>query len=408
MVTDLNEKPMPTAVVILASTTYRATEFIKAAEGLGIDLVVASDVPPPFDMGDRYLQIDCTDPNAAAEAIVALGDTVPIDGVLAADDSGVVVAAMASKKLGLRGNLPEAAAATRNKASQRRLLTAAELSQPKFALVPPRTEPRNLETELRFPIVLKPLDRTAGQGVIRVDQPDELSGRLAEVRRIVGTSATLLAEEFVDGIEVALEGIVANGNLRTLTIFDKPAASRGPAFPETILVSPTTMSAGQQEEVTRSASAALRALGIEHGPVHVEMIVHGERVTVIEVAARSIGGLCSHALSFGLTGTTLEALILRNALGLDKPELRRERAASGVLMIPIPGSGVFQGVDNLDDIREIDRVTGIEISIRPGTKVEPPPIGDRYLGFVFAKGPSVGSVTAALVKARDLVKVTIS
>jgi hypothetical protein len=121
----------------------------------------------------------------------------------------------------------------------------------------------------------------------------------------------------------------------------------------------------------------LAALGIGHGPVHVEMKVEDDQARVIEVAARSIGGLCSRSLNFGLLGTTLETLILRNAIGLEKPELRREPTASGVLMIPIPRSGRFVSVEGLDQVRDLDHVTGVDITATPGSQVEPPPVGDR-------------------------------
>src|SRR5262245_16268232 len=95
------EKALPTAVVVLPSTTYRAGDFVEAARGLGVDLGVASEEPPPFDMGDRYLQIDCADPEGAARAILEAGDRIPIDGVIAADDGGVEVAAITGQALGL-------------------------------------------------------------------------------------------------------------------------------------------------------------------------------------------------------------------------------------------------------------------------------------------------------------------
>lgn len=399
---------MPTAVVILPSTTYRATDFVKAAESLGVDLIVASENPPPLDMGDRYLQIDCSDPDGASEAIIALGDRMEIDGVVAADDAGVVVAALASEKLGLLGNGPEPAAATRDKGAQRNLLGIAEISQPRFSELSPNTPPADAVIGLTFPVVIKPLDRSAGQGVIRADNIEELEVRTKEVRGIVGADAPLLIEEFISGDEIALEGIVTGGELTTLAIFDKPGASEGPVFQEAILVTPSRLSPDRQAESERVASSALRAIGIEHGPVHVEMKVDQDRVSIIEVAARSIGGLCSQSLNFGLMGTSLETLILRNTLGLDKPELKREPIATGVLMIPIPRGGVFGQVSNIDALREIPGVTGIDITVTPGNRIDPPPVGDRYLGFVFARADSPEEVTKSLISARDLVEVEIS
>jgi biotin carboxylase len=395
---------MPTAVVLLPSTTYRAPDFLRAAEGLGIDLVVASENPPPLDMGDRYLQVDCSDPTSAAEAIVALGDQVPIDGVVAADDAGVVAAAIAGQKLGVRANDPDAAAATRDKGLQRALLAAAEAPQPSFTLLPPSEDGRGAAELVGYPLVIKPLDRSAGQGVVRVDDPAGLGPALARVRSIVGGSEDLLVEEFVNGEEVAL---VRDGELTPLAIFDKPGAADGPYFPETILVTPSTLPEAAQAECRRVAAAALTAIGIGHGPVHVEMKVDGDKVRVIEVAARSIGGLCSRSLNFGLLGTTLETLILRNAIGLEKPELRREGSASGVLMIPIPRPGRFVSIDGLDRVRSLEHISAIDITTTAGSRVEPPPEGDRYLGFIFARGPERGAVEASLRQAMEMVEVVI-
>ncbi|MDX1468550.1 MAG: ATP-grasp domain-containing protein [Acidimicrobiia bacterium] len=399
---------MPRAAVVLPSTTYRAGDFVSAATSLGVDLVVVSEQPAPFDMGDGYLQIDCSDTEAAAEAIVALGDEVPLDGVVAADDSGVVVAALAGRKLGLHANDPEAAAATRDKLAMRRLLAGSEVPQPRYAAVTAESDPMTSVSTLDFPLVVKPIDRSASQGVIRVDKPEELPETVASIRQIVGdVESTLIAEEYMSGAEVAVEGLVRDGELTVLAVFDKPDTSSGPAFPETIFVTPSRIEAGQLAECERVAQAAVSAIGLEHGPVHIELKIDDSAVRILEVAARSIGGLCSRSLDFGLMGTSLEALIIRNALGMDKPELRRASHASGVLMIPIPSSGTLISVERVDETREIDGVTGVELTAKPGDKLLAPPHGDRYLGFVFARGSSAGAVEAALRKAMDTLQVKV-
>lgn len=389
----------PKAVVILPSHTYRAADFVRAAESLGIDLVVASEQPPPFDMGDRYLQIDCSDAPEAAEAIARLGETVPIDGVVAADDQGVMVAAHANSILGLSGNRPESAAATRDKLAMRRLLGAVEIDQPRFVALPPDVAPEGLAERIGFPVVLKPLDRSASQGVIRVDRPEDLRATAARVRSIVGEDATLLMESFAPGSEVAVEGLVSAGELTVLAVFDKPDTSAGPYFPETLFVTPSRLPDEALENVERMAAASVSALGLTTGPVHIELKIEGTRARVIEVAARSIGGLCSRSLNFGLTGTTLESLILRNAIGRDRDNLRREPVASGVLMIPTPESGILAGIAGQDETRAIPAITGIDITIVPGREIVAPPEGDRYLGFVYARADTPEEVESALRKA---------
>ena len=398
---------MPKAVVILPSSTYRAADFVKAAESLDIDLVVASEEPPPFDMGDRYLQIDCSDPVKAAESIASLGETVPIDGVVAADDQGVMVAAHTTTLLGLPGNRPEAAAATRDKLAMREALATAEVRQPRFAALRPDDSPANVAGTVGFPVVIKPLDRSASQGVIRADDAADAERAAARVRGIVGEHATLLVESYLSGTEIAIEGILSNGQLTVLAVFDKPDTSDGPHFPETLFITPSRQSERALAEAERTAGAAVRALGLASGPVHIELRLQGDRASVIEVAARSIGGLCSRSLNFGLMGTTLESLILRNAIGQSRDDMRRERTASGVLMIPTPESGILATVAGESETRDIPGITGVDFTIRQGGSVVSPPEGDRYLGFVYARADSPEEVESALRKAMSTLEVQL-
>ncbi len=399
---------MPRAVVVLPSTTYRAGDFVAAADSLGIDLVVASEQPPPFDMGDGYIQIDCSDPARAADSLARLGDEVPLDGVVAADDTGVVVAAMVGTSLGLPSNTPEAAAASRDKLDMRKRLSQGEVPQPHFLALPAEADPLTVAGSIGYPVVLKPRDRSASQGVLRVDSAAGITETVERIRRILGDpKAELVVEAFMTGVEVAVEGIVRDGELTILAVFDKPDTSSGPGFPETLFVTPSRLPEEDLAEAYRVSEAALRALGLDHGPVHIELKVEDGTARVIEVAARSIGGLCSRSLDFGLMGTTLETLILRNAVGMDKPELKRAQVASGVLMIPIPAKGRLAEVTGLAETREVDGVTGVDITARPGDLIAPPPEGDRYIGFVFARAKSPGEVETALRRANELLTVRV-
>jgi len=402
---------MTRIVVILPSSTYRAGEFVKASGELGVELIVASEGDPPIEMGDRYLQIDCSDVDAAAARIVALGDSAPIDGIVAADDMGVVVAAVAGQKLGLPSNDPDAARATRDKAVMRRRLESGEVPQPRWATVDPSDDAATVAESIGFPLVIKPLALSAGQGVIRVERPEDLTDSAERSRAIIRSTGqvdeTLLLESYMEGSEVAVEGLVANGHLLALAIFDKPVESVGNGFEETILITPSRHEASVQTEIVRVAAQAVRSLGLSQGPVHIELMVSGDKVRIIEVAGRSIGGLCSRSLSFGLMDTSLESLILRNAIGRDKPELRRSPEASGVLMLPIPRGGTLAGFEGLDEVRGQEAITGVEITARPGDVVAPPPEGGRYIGFVFAEAKTPEAVEMALKRAMSTIEVII-
>ena len=144
-----------------------------------------------------------------------------------------------------------------------------------------------------------------------------------------------------------------------------------------------------------TAAAAARALGLREGPVHAELRLDGDRVRVLELAGRSIGGLCSRALRFG-AGISLEEVILRHALGLPLGDHAREQAASGVMMLPIRRAGTLREVRGLAAARAVAGISDVRITIAAGRPVVPLPEGDRYLGFAFARADTPAQVEAAL------------
>lgn len=128
---------------------------------------------------------------------------------------------------------------------------------------------------------------------------------------------------------------------------------------------------------------------------------------MIEVAARSIGGLCGRALTFGLMGESLESVILRSALGMPGKDLDVAAPATGVMMLPIPEAGVLVTIDGIEDALTVDGVTEFDQTIPNGKLVVPLPEGDRYLGFLFARGATPGEVEDALRRAHTKLAISI-
>jgi biotin carboxylase len=400
-------------LLILPTSSYRITDFLEAAEGLGVDVAVASEEQLPLTGLDRFLQVDLDKVQEAAEAVVALAVTTPVDAVIPVDDRGVVVAALAAEHLGLPHNPPWAAAATRNKVSMRRALEKAEVPQPTFRVLGPNDDPAVLAQEVGFPLVVKPLSLSGSRGVIRVDDPGDVAGVAERVRQINAVacrdpSEPLLLEAFVSGPELAVEGMLTKGRLEILAIFDKPQPLEGPYFEETIYVTPSRIHPEIVEEVVRITAAATAGLGLIEGPIHAELRITDGRPRVIEVAARSIGGICGRSLKFGLLGTSLETLILRHALGRPVHHPGVNRGASGVMMLPIPGPGVLQGVEGIEQATSVAGIRSIEITSPPGTYLRAVPDADRYLGFMFASGRTPEEVTSALLEAHAHLRVDIT
>jgi biotin carboxylase len=400
---------MPRILLLLPTKTYRAKDFLAAAGRLGVEVVVGSERRQAMAdaMGDRAIVVPLGNVDAAVDIIVALHDRLSLDAVLAVDDQGVAVAAAASARLGLAHNPVDSVAATRDKAVVRARLAAAAVAQPNYRLVAPGQSVAAAAAQVGYPCVVKPVSRSGSQGVIRVDDDVQAVAGVDRVRAIVGALEPVLVEGFVVGVEVAVEGLLVAGALQVLAVFDKPDPLDGPFFEETIYVTPSRQPALVQVSLAATVASAAAALGLREGPVHAELRVGADgRPVVIEVAARSIGGLCSRALRFG-PGISLEEVIVRHAVGAGFDGLRREAQASGVMMLPIRAAGVLVKVSGQAEALAVDGVVGLEISIPTGRPVVPLPEGDRYLGFVFAQGPTPADVELALRRAEAALDVVV-
>lgn len=224
-------------------------------------------------------------------------------------------------------------------------------------------------------------------------------------------SQFIQVESYIDGGEIAVEGLVDHGRLQVLAIFDKPDPLTGPYFEETIYVTPSRLNPETQTAVIETLERAVHALGLFHGPLHAELRLNSRGVWILEVAARSIGGLCSRALRFTspelCNPISLEELIIRLALGKATRAVRRESAASGVMMIPIPQAGIFEQAEGVEKALETPGVDEIRITAKANQKLVPLPEGSSYLGFIFARGATPEFVEAALRQAHKKLRFVI-
>ena len=265
--------------------------------------------------------------------------------------------------------------------------------------------------DVGLPCVIKPTSLAASQGVIRVDLQADVAATAERVRGIVGRARggnnhDLLVEQYVDGREVALEGLVRGGRLDVLALFDKPDPLQGPYFEETIYVTPARLEPADNARVVAAIERAVAALGLREGPIHAEARLGDSGVWVLEVAARSIGGLCSRALRFG-AGVSLEEIILRHALGLGLDDLRLAGRAAGVMMLPINRRGILRAVNGRKSAEAVPGISGVTVSAPLGSEVVPLPDGDRYLGFLFAASDTPDGVERALRRAYGCLDVVI-
>lgn len=342
---------------------------------------------------DALLTLDFADRERTIAGARAFHATHPVTAALGVDDDTAVLAAAINAALGRPTHPVAAAERARDKHLQRVACAAAGVPVPGFVL---HDADAPAPSAVRYPCVVKPLRLAASRGVIRADDPAALAAALARVRPLLeGSSRQVLIEDFVPGREVALEGLLRDGRLHVLALFDKPDPLDGPFFEESIYVTPSRLAAGAQDAIAQVAQRAATALGLAAGPVHAELRVNDRGPWLIELAARPIGGRCSAALRFG-DGASLEEIACRHALGLPLPGLAREDRASGVMMIPVPGAGVLREVRGLAAARAVPLVSGVEITAHEGERLVPWPEGSRYPGFIFARGDTAAEVEVAL------------
>ncbi len=402
---------MARVLLLVPTRTYRTADFMSAARSLGIEVAIGSEQRSALAglMRDRMLGVTFEHVDRAVAAIARFAARHPLDAIVAVDDTGTVVAAAASAALGLAGNSVEPVRASRNKGRARERFAAAGLLTPRFQIFGSDADPASVAAAVRYPCVVKPVDLSGSRGVIRADDADSCVAAFTRVGALVrspdvcrpgSAPQSILVEDFIPGAEFALEGLLRGGVLETLAIFDKPDPLNGPFFEETIYVTPSRQPDAVQAEMAHTVQRATRALGLTEGPVHAEVRRNEAGTFMLEVAARSIGGLCARTLRFGM-GVSLEELILRHAVGLPIQSLRREDRAAGVLMLPIPRPGVLRQVRGQEEARQVPGIEGVVLTVPAGERLVPLPEGDRYLGFVFARGPSAADVERALRTAQQ-------
>lgn len=392
-------------LLLLSPLTYRAGAFLGAAERLDLEAVKGVDMPKSLaEYWNQPFGLDFSRPEEATRTIAAQAAETPFDAIISVDDSASLLAATASAALGLPHNSPEAALAARDKHVMREQLRAGGVPVPVFRPFLLSDDPQAIAAQVEYPCVVKPVLLSGSRGVIRADDPAEFVAAFGRLRAMLldegvdPTRTTVLVEEFIPGVEVALEGLLTDGELRVLALFDKPDPLDGPFFEETIYVTPSRLSAEQQAAIAEATAAAARALGLRTGPVHAELRVNERGPWLVEIAGRSIGGRCSTILEFG-AGMSLEELILRHAVGLPLDSLDRPTGAAGAMMIPIPAAGILTGVTGEADAAATPYITGVEISAPIGGRIVPLPEGSAYLGFIFASAADPATAEAALREA---------
>jgi biotin carboxylase len=391
---------------------YQTRTFNSAAEKLGVELAFVTDrchkLPDPWN--DNAIAAHFETPDLAAQSVLQAQSGQRLDGILALGDRPAATAAYVAKSLGILYNHPTSVEACRNKLRTREIFRVAGIPVPWFRNLHIDPIPEPSLAGVPYPCVLKPLSLSASQGVVRANNREEFLAGAARLKRLLESAEiratreahldAMIVEEYIPGVEVAVEALLTEGELRVLAIFDKPDPLEGPYFEETVYVTPSRLPQEHQQAIGKSLQAAVQALDLSHGPVHAEFRLNDRGIWPLEVAPRPIGGLCAQSLRFVLGGghetIGLEELLLRHALGSSGSDAPRETQASGVMMIPVPHSGIFEKVEGQEAATKVPGITSLEVTARLHDFIAAWPEGSSYLGFLFARGATPAEVESAL------------
>jgi len=416
---------MKRVLVFAGKLGYQTRSFDAAARRLGVELGFVTDRCHQLDdpWGDRAIAVHFESPEVAAYTVLEKirDGSERVDGIVALGDRPAVAAGYVARGLGLIYNHPAAVEACRSKLRMREVFRDAGLRVPWFRAVALQPAPEPALLGISYPCVLKPLSLSASTGVIRANNREEFLAAAARVRRVLESPEILASREanldqmivegYIPGREVAVEGLLTDGELCVLAIFDKADPLEGPFFEETIYVTPSRLGEARVREIERCATDAVRTLGLSHGPVHAEFRINEQGVWPLEVAPRPIGGMCARALRFVGSESDeaigLEELLLRHAAEMPVGDWTREEAASGVMMIPVPASGVLESVEGEEKARATSHIVGLEITARLHDYIAAWPEGSSYLGFLFARAESADEVERALRAAHGKLRFSI-
>lgn len=402
-------------LVIAPHGSYRSAPFITAAKKLNVDVLIASQ--GEHSIVSDYVQglhIDFSDTEQAIDKILDEANQSKFSGIIGTDDVTTELAAKVAEKLSLAHNDPQAVKVAQRKDLARLSLKKSNLKIPLFNLLNTGKPLSEQNITVSFPAVIKPVALSASRGVIRVNDNKELEQAVERVTQMLSAELhlkdevknTLLLEEFIPGKEIAIEGMLHHGELDVLAVFDKPDPLDGPFFEETYYITPTSYSEEIQKEIKQTVLASCLAYGLKEGPIHAECRINKNGVWILEVAARTIGGMCGRLLSLG-TGHSLEELVLLHAMG-KRVEIKKLDTAAGVLMIPIPKAGILKRVEGLLQAQRIPFINDVTIDVREGYELTPLPEGNSYLGFIFAEAPTVAEAEQALRDAHDCLNIVIA
>jgi biotin carboxylase len=378
---------------------------LAAAQARGLTVVAADRDPsaPGFRYADRRAIVSIED----EPAVDRLARAEEVDGVIApGTDHAVALAARVANRLGLPHPVsPESAVVAVSRLRQRERLADAGIAQPRSLVCRSPDQVAVAAQKLGFPVVIEAPDRGGDRAVGLARDRKALAAATADTLA-ESRGDYWLVEELVEGPTVTVNCFSLDGRLAPLTVTDREQAPP-PAFGVPLAHRwPTELEPAEVGAAIEAASAAVRALGIEHGPTTTQVLLGDEGPLIAKVSARVGGGhdaeLCRVAL-----GVDLNELAVAAALG-EPVQPHQLVAQSGVggacVRFLVAPAGSLREVRGVEEAYDVEGVRGIRIYRKPGHVFRPLRRASDRAGAVLATGATRAAALAAADRAAALIR----
>lgn len=377
--------------------------IFEEAENLGMRVTFfynANDTPPEnLPSVERYIPIPLFEhPEESLNIVKRAHREIPFDGVITLFEPALNFVAKVASELNLPYLPLSVIENCRNKNETRKILKKNGLNTPTFYELKPDENLHELSFD--FPLVVKPANGFSSQGVIRVNNKDELIEAVEKVKKInnnelgkyVQDKSGIVIEQFIDGPEFAIETFSIQGEVYVLSIGYK-GDCKGPFFEEGIYIAPAQLDEKLKSAIANEVANAVKALGIVNGPAHTELRLNQDGVPfVLEVGARVGGSGISHYIVKESTGINFLQLAIENAFEVLEPnrisKITTKNVVVGNYIIPVQGSGIFEEIQGLESLKNDSRVKRIFQFISKGTEILPYPHFSGYPGFILTSHQS--------------------
>lgn len=332
---------------------------IRLAKDKGF-FVVATDMDSNAegsDLTDRFGVISTRDIEGSIAFARQVHTDNGLDGVMTMASESAVTVARIAEDLGLPGLNPQAAWRATHKVERQRCFKKYNIPSPRFDSATTITEGVEKAYHIGWPIVVKPADSAGSRGVRKVDAANELSDAVAEIRTFSNESEYLI-EEFLCGSEHSIEGIVIDGEVHWTGFSDRNYDKKEiyqPYFLEDGDTLPTTLSPEVFNEVRSVSETAVRALGIDWGPVKGDILIDEGGPKVLEMAARLSGDYFCYETVPLHTGVNILEAVMNQAVGLpvDPSSLIPQYNHGVALRYVWPKPGKVKKIIGVDQVRSM-------------------------------------------------------